>query len=132
MTLLAIRAVFALQRPSFCDWASLGFPDTLNDKMCLGDKHVKGEKSVYGRVQAGNGKAGEAGGGQGSLGYRAKGAASMGQPGTCGVMDMRPHKPLRSESASEVGRLQRELRRVTAERDILKRKALGYFARDPQ
>ena len=48
-----------------------------------------------------------------------------------GVMDMRAHKPFRSESASEVERLQRELRRVTTERDILK-KALGYFARDPQ
>jgi transposase len=48
-----------------------------------------------------------------------------------GVMDMRVNKPLRSESASEVERLQRELRRVTTERDILK-KALGYFARDPQ
>ena len=48
-----------------------------------------------------------------------------------GVMDMRANKPLRSESASEVERLQRELRRVTTEHDILK-KALGYFARDPQ
>ena len=48
-----------------------------------------------------------------------------------GVLDMRPNKPLRSESASEVERLQRELRRVTTERDILK-KALGYFAKDPQ
>ena len=48
-----------------------------------------------------------------------------------GVMDMRTNKPLRSESASELERLQRELRRVTTERDILK-KALGYFARDPQ
>ncbi|MBC7377277.1 MAG: transposase [Burkholderiaceae bacterium] len=48
-----------------------------------------------------------------------------------GVLDMRPTKPLRSESASEVERLQRELRRVTTERDILK-KALGYFAKDPQ
>ena len=37
-----------------------------------------------------------------------------------GVLDMRPNKPLRSESASEVERLQRELRRVTTERDILK------------
>lgn len=48
-----------------------------------------------------------------------------------GVLDMRLNKPLRSKSASEVERLQRELRRVTTERDILK-KALGYFARDPQ
>lgn len=48
-----------------------------------------------------------------------------------GVIDMRPHKPLRSESASEVERLQRELRRVTTERDILK-KALGHLAKDPQ
>ena len=48
-----------------------------------------------------------------------------------GVLDLRPNRPLRSEAASEVERLQRELRRVTTERDILK-KALGYFAKDPQ
>ena len=40
-----------------------------------------------------------------------------------GVLDMRPNKPLRSESASEVERLQRELRRVTTERDILKKRS---------
>jgi transposase len=48
-----------------------------------------------------------------------------------GVLDLRPNRPLRSEVATEVERLQRELRRVTTERDILK-KALGYFAKDPQ
>jgi len=48
-----------------------------------------------------------------------------------GVLDMRPNRPIRSEAAMEVERLQRELRRVTMERDILK-KALGYFAKDPQ
>ncbi len=48
-----------------------------------------------------------------------------------GVLDMRPSRPIRSEAAGEVERLQRELRRVTTERDILK-KALGYFAKDPQ
>lgn len=48
-----------------------------------------------------------------------------------GVLDLRPNRPLRSETATEVERLQRELRRVTTERDILK-KALGYFAKDPQ
>jgi transposase len=47
------------------------------------------------------------------------------------VLDLRPNRPLRSEAATEVERLQRELRRVTTERDILK-KALGYFAKDPQ
>ena len=40
-----------------------------------------------------------------------------------GVMDMRTNMPLRSESASEVERLQRELRRVTTERDILKKRS---------
>jgi transposase len=44
---------------------------------------------------------------------------------------MRSNRPIRSEAATEVERLQRELRRVTMERDILK-KALGYFAKDPQ
>ena len=34
-----------------------------------------------------------------------------------GAMDMRANRPLRSESASEGKRLQRELRRVTTERD---------------
>ena len=48
-----------------------------------------------------------------------------------GVLDLRPNRPLRSEAATEVERLQRELRRVTTERDILK-KALSYFAKDPQ
>ncbi len=48
-----------------------------------------------------------------------------------GVLDMRPNRPIRSEAATEVERLQRELRRVTMERGILK-KALGYFAKDPQ
>lgn len=35
-----------------------------------------------------------------------------------GVLDMRPNKPPRSEPASEVERLQRELCRVATERDI--------------
>lgn len=48
-----------------------------------------------------------------------------------GVMEMKQSKPLRSEAATELERVQRELRRVTMERDILK-KALGYFAKDPQ
>ncbi|WGS46149.1 hypothetical protein LFL97_24675 [Burkholderia sp. JSH-S8] len=40
-------------------------------------------------------------------------------------------KPLRAEALSEVQRLERELKRVTVEHDILK-KALGYFAKDPE
>lgn len=48
-----------------------------------------------------------------------------------GVLDLRPNRPMRSEAATEVERLQRELRRITTERDTLK-KALGYFAKDPQ
>lgn len=48
-----------------------------------------------------------------------------------GALEMDASKPLRAEALSEVQRLQRELRRVTMERDILK-KALGYFAKDPQ
>ena len=36
------------------------------------------------------------------------------------VLDLRAKRPLRSEAATEVERLQRELRRVTTERDILK------------
>ncbi len=47
------------------------------------------------------------------------------------VLDLRPNRPLRGEVATEVERLQRELRLVTTERDILKG-ALGYFAKDPQ
>ncbi|RZI65950.1 MAG: hypothetical protein EOP13_31235 [Pseudomonas sp.] len=43
-----------------------------------------------------------------------------------GVLDMRSNKPLRSESASEVKRLQRELRRVTTERDILKKRSATF------
>lgn len=37
-----------------------------------------------------------------------------------GVLDLRPNRPLRSEAATEVEWLQRELRRVTTERDIQK------------
>jgi transposase len=48
-----------------------------------------------------------------------------------GVLDLRPNRALRSEAATEVERLQRELRRVTTELDILK-KALGFFAKDPK
>jgi transposase len=48
-----------------------------------------------------------------------------------GAMEMNASKPLRAEALSELQRVQRELRRVTMERDILK-KALGYFAKDPQ
>jgi transposase len=39
-------------------------------------------------------------------------------------------KPLQPEAISEVKRLQRELKRVTMERDILKN-ALVYFAKQP-
>lgn len=48
-----------------------------------------------------------------------------------GVLDMRPNRPIRSEAATEIERLHRELRRVTMERDILK-KELGCFDKDPQ
>jgi transposase len=48
-----------------------------------------------------------------------------------GRLEMNPTKPLRSEAATELERVQRELRRVTMERDI-PNKALGYFAKDPQ
>jgi|SRR5437764_15457212 len=45
--------------------------------------------------------------------------------------EVSPSRPLPTGSLSEIQRLQAELRRVTMERDILK-KALGYFAKDPQ
>lgn len=41
-----------------------------------------------------------------------------------------PGKGRMKPADAELGRLQRELKRVTAERDILK-KALGYFAKEP-
>ena len=47
-----------------------------------------------------------------------------------GKWDMAPGKPLRSEQQQELERLRRELKRVTTERDILK-KAVGYFAKEP-
>lgn len=40
-----------------------------------------------------------------------------------GVLDLRPNLPLRSEVASAMERSQRELRRVTTERGILKRRS---------
>ena len=42
---------------------------------------------------------------------------------------MAPGKPLRTEQQQELERLRRELKRVTTERDILK-KAVGYFAKE--
>ena len=39
------------------------------------------------------------------------------------VLDMRPNKPLRSESPSEVEQFQRELRLVTMERDTLQKRS---------
>lgn len=39
------------------------------------------------------------------------------------TMEMSPSKPLRSEAATELERVQRELRRVTMERDILKKRS---------
>ena len=47
-----------------------------------------------------------------------------------GKWDMAPGKPLRTEQQQELDRLRRELKRVTTERDILK-KAVGYFAKEP-
>ncbi len=47
-----------------------------------------------------------------------------------GKWEMAPGKPLRSEQQQELERLRRELKRVTTERDILK-KAVGYFAKEP-
>lgn len=39
-----------------------------------------------------------------------------------GVLDLRPNRPLRSEAATRVERLQRELGRVTTERDTPKKR----------
>lgn len=58
-------------------------------------------------------------------------AAPLGQAGARRALEMAASKPLRAEALSEVQRLQRELKRITMERDILK-KALGYFAKDPE
>jgi transposase len=41
-----------------------------------------------------------------------------------------PGKTLKSDQQQELERLRRELKRVTTERDILK-KAVGYFAKEP-
>ena len=49
---------------------------------------------------------------------------------SAGAMEMELGKPLQPEAISEVKRLQRELKRVTMERDILKN-ALVYFAKQP-
>ena len=40
-----------------------------------------------------------------------------------GVLDLRASRPLRSEAATEMERMQRDLRRVATERDILKKSA---------
>ena len=48
-----------------------------------------------------------------------------------GKWEMAPGRPLKTEQQAEIERLRRELQRVKTERDILK-KAVGYFAKDPQ
>jgi len=48
-----------------------------------------------------------------------------------GKWEASPGEPLKSAQQQELERLRRELKRVTMERDILK-KAVGYFAKDPQ
>ena len=47
-----------------------------------------------------------------------------------GKWEATPGKTLKSEQQQELERLRRELKRVTIERDILK-KAVGYFAKEP-
>lgn len=47
-----------------------------------------------------------------------------------GRWEAKPGAALKSEPAQELERLRRELRRVTMERDILK-KAVAYFAKEP-
>jgi transposase len=47
-----------------------------------------------------------------------------------GKWESAPGKTLKSEQQQELERLRRELKRVTTERDILK-KAVGYFAKEP-
>ena len=47
-----------------------------------------------------------------------------------GKWEAAPGKALKSDRQQELERLRRELRRVTTERDILK-KAVGYFAKEP-
>jgi transposase len=47
-----------------------------------------------------------------------------------GKWESTPGKALKSDQQQELERLRRELKRVTTERDILK-KAVGYFAKEP-
>jgi len=47
-----------------------------------------------------------------------------------GKWETMPGKALKSDQQQELERLRRELKRVTTERDILK-KAVGYFAKEP-
>ena len=47
-----------------------------------------------------------------------------------GKWETTPGKALKSDQQQELERLRRELKRVTTERDILK-KAVGYFAKEP-
>lgn len=47
-----------------------------------------------------------------------------------GKWERTPGEPLKSAQQQELERLRRELKRVTTERDILK-KAVGYFAKEP-
>jgi len=48
-----------------------------------------------------------------------------------GRWEGKPGLPLKSEQQAELERLRRDLKRVSMERDILK-KAVAYFAKEPQ
>ena len=64
------------------------------------------------------------------LGLNANMLARWVREAKVGKWEMSPGKSLKTEQQQEIERLRRELRRVTTERDILK-KAVGYFAKEP-
>lgn len=104
--------------------------------MCSGNRHDKNSKELHGRTKREAVKLCEQPGATVThiardLGIQTSVLRRWVNQEREGVLDRRANRPLRSEAATEVERLQRKLRRVTTERDILK-KALGYFAKNPQ
>jgi transposase len=117
-------------------WASPSFPDTSNDMMCQEIGMTRTRRSFTDEFKREAVKLCKQPGATVThiardLGIQTSVLRWWVTQERGGVLDLRPNRPLRSEAATEVERLQRELRRVTTERDILK-KALGYFAKDPQ
>ncbi len=97
---------------------------------------LDGKKAIYGGVKREAVKAGLQSGVAVSrtaadLGLHANVLRKWIKEFAAGRWESTPGAPLKSEQQAELERLRRDLKRVSKERDILK-KAVAYFAKEPQ